>query len=389
MSAKRGRAGVTARADAVPSSHPALQDILGSHPEQVLTGKAALDIMSEVDKVMNPEGPKTELESMTAKDYYFESYSHFGIHEEMLKDEVRTKSYRDAIMQNGHLFRDKVVLDVGCGTGILCMFAAQSGARRVIGVDMSSIIEQAGAIVNANGFSDTITLVRGKVEEIELPHGIQKVDIIISEWMGYCLLYESMLDTVLFARDKWLAPGGIMLPDKAVMYVCGIEDSEYKQTKINFWDSVYGFDMSCIKKIALTEPLVDTVEAQQIATRVCSFKSIDMSTCTKDDLAFSVPYRFAATRNDFIHALVVYWDCGFTKGHKEIWFSTSPRSRTTHWRQTVFYLQEHLACSNGEVCLPCCVVSHNLINVADDFFFRLSKAISRLCQIKKTTVTWT
>lgn len=47
-----------------------------------------------------------------------------------------------------------------------------------------------------------ITLVKGKIEEIELP--VDKVDIIISEWMGYCLLYESMLDTVLFARDKWL-----------------------------------------------------------------------------------------------------------------------------------------------------------------------------------------
>jgi protein arginine N-methyltransferase 1 len=351
MSAKRGRAVAVGHANVAPQSQAALPDLLGSQPDKVVTGQAALDIMGEVDKLMNPEGPKTELESMTAKDYYFESYSHFGIHEEMLKDEVRTKSYRDAIMQNGHLFRDKVVLDVGCGTGILCMFAAQSGARRVIGVDMSSIIEQARSIIDANGFANTITLVRGKVEEIELPSDIQKVDIIISEWMGYCLLYESMLDTVLFARDKWLAPGGIMLPDKAVMYICGIEDSEYKQTKINFWESVYGFDMSCIKKIALTEPLVDTVDAQQIATRVCSFKSIDMSTCTKDDLAFSVPYRFAATRNDFIHAFVVYWDCGFTRGHKEIWFSTSPRSRTTHWRQTVFYLQEHLACTNGEVCI--------------------------------------
>lgn len=47
-----------------------------------------------------------------------------------------------------------------------------------------------------------ITLIKGKIEEVELP--VDKVDIIISEWMGYCLLYESMLDTVLFARDKWL-----------------------------------------------------------------------------------------------------------------------------------------------------------------------------------------
>lgn len=72
----------------------------------------------------------------TSKDYYFDSYSHFGIHEEMLKDEVRTLSYRDSIMHNKPLFKDKVVLDVGCGTGILSMFAAKAGAKMVIGVSL-------------------------------------------------------------------------------------------------------------------------------------------------------------------------------------------------------------------------------------------------------------
>ncbi len=70
----------------------------------------------------------------TSKDYYFDSYAHFGIHEEMLKDGVRTKAYRDAILNNKHLFKDKIVLDVGCGTGILCMFAAKAGAKHVYGV---------------------------------------------------------------------------------------------------------------------------------------------------------------------------------------------------------------------------------------------------------------
>jgi hypothetical protein len=60
-----------------------------------------------------------------------------------------------------------------------------------------------------------------------------QVDIIISEWMGYFLLYESMLDTVLYARDKWLVPGGMILPDKATLYVCAIEDEEYKHEKID------------------------------------------------------------------------------------------------------------------------------------------------------------
>ena len=95
-----------------------------------------------------------------------------------------------------------------------------------------------------------ITLIQGKIEEVQLP--VKQVDVIISEWMGYCLFYESMLSTVMCARDKWLvrlplyyyivtsllcvchhqAPGGIMLPDKANLYLCAIEDRKYKEEKI-------------------------------------------------------------------------------------------------------------------------------------------------------------
>jgi protein arginine N-methyltransferase 1 len=109
------------------------------------------------------------------------------------------------------------------------------------------------------------------MEEVELP---EKVDIIVSEWMGYALLYESMLQTVLVARDKWLVPNGIILPDKAVIQLVAIEDAEYKEDKINctdfhffyiaVWDNVYGFKMSSIKDAAFREPLVDTVDAKQV-----------------------------------------------------------------------------------------------------------------------------
>ena len=90
----------------------------------------------------------------------------------MLKDTVRTGSYKAAIVNNPHLFKGKYVLDVGCGTGILSMFAAKAGAKHVVGVcvvatqscpvlmtflsqiDMSNIIDQAQKIIQANGFSD-------------------------------------------------------------------------------------------------------------------------------------------------------------------------------------------------------------------------------------------
>jgi len=113
---------------------------------------------------------------------------------------------------------------------------------------MSNIIDQAQKIIEANGFKDSafdcilltpfvsnstlaITLVKGKLEEAELP--ITEFDIIISEWMGYFLLYESMLDTVLLARDKYLKPEGLIFPDTARLIFAAIEDQDYKEEKIN------------------------------------------------------------------------------------------------------------------------------------------------------------
>lgn len=144
----------------------------------------------------------------------------------MLKDNIRTKAYQDSILKNKNLFEGKIVLDVGAGTGILSIFAARAGAKHVYAVENANIAIHARNIIEKNGLSDLITVVKGKIEEIVLP--VEKVDIIISEWMGYFLLYESMLDCVLYARDKYLQPDGIMFPDRAVLYLASIEDEDYR-----------------------------------------------------------------------------------------------------------------------------------------------------------------
>lgn len=118
------------------------------------------------------------------------------------------------------------MLDIGSGTGILSLFAARAGAKHVYGIECSEIVHLARVIVEQNRFSDKVTFIQGKAEEVTLP--VEKVDIIISEWMGYFLLYESMLDTVIFCRDKWLVEGGLMFPDKARLFIAAIEDEDYK-----------------------------------------------------------------------------------------------------------------------------------------------------------------
>ena len=302
------------------------------------------------------DGTQSAKES-TSSEYYWDSYAHFGIHEEMLKDEVRTRSYMNAIEQNKHLFAGKIVLDVGCGTGILSMFAARAGARKVYAVECSNIVTQCRQIVKDNKLDDVIEVLQGKMEDITLP--VEKVDIIISEWMGYFLLYESMLDTVLYARDKYLKRDtGVIMPDKAVLYIAAIEDGEYKNDKIDFWDNVYGFDMSTIKNIAMTEPLVDVVDPKTIISNFKPILNLDLLTCTVEDLSFEADFKLKFTRNDFCHALVGFFECAFTQVHKPIIFSTSPSAKYTHWKQTVFYLTESLTVCAGEeleggvVCKP-------------------------------------
>ena len=125
--------------------------------------------------------------------------------------------------------------------------------------------------------------------------------------MGYCLFYESMLETILYARDKWLKPDGLLFPDRASLYICAIEDRQYKDDKINWWDEVYGFNMSCIRKVALTEPLVDVVDPKQVVSNSCLLKEVDLYTVTKEELAFSSTFSLQVRRQFNTLLLVIYY----------------------------------------------------------------------------------
>lgn len=205
-----------------------------------------------------------------------------------------------------------------------------------------------------------IELIQGKVEEVELP--VEKVDIIISEWMGYFLFYESMLNTVLFARDKWLIEGGIIMPDKANLYLAAIEDEYYKDEKIHFWEDVYGFDMSCIKEAAYSEPIVDVVEPRTLVTNHYRVKSVDIYTVKIEELTWESDFEIIAERDDKVHALIGYFDIRFSSGTKPVYFSTGPRCKYTHWKQTVFYLKDVIEMKKDEKLkghITCAPNKHN------------------------------
>lgn len=284
---------------------------------------------------------------------YFGSYAGFHIHEDMLKDKVRTEAYRDFIEGNPEIFEGKVVLDVGCGTGILSMFAVRAGAKHVIAIDNSGIIERAKEIAAENGLAEKITFIRGKAEQIEDLAGVaDKVDIIISEWMGYCLLFESMLPSVLFVRDRWLRPStGLVFPDISSLHLVGMSCPDYRKARVDFWkENVYGFKMTSIAKRVHFEPHVDHMQGHKVVTDSSKFFECDANVVKPEQLDFVSNFTLNVSEDSTIDALVTYFDIGFTKNaSKPIWFTTASTATETHWRQTVLLLEHPITVSKGDV----------------------------------------
>ena len=118
-------------------------------------------------------------------------------------------------------------------------------------------------LLDVPGVLTACRVVRRKVESIQLPAECAKVDVIISEWMGYALLYESMLDSVLHAQYRFLKPiGGIMAPSQTRMVLALCDPEAVIKKRVGFWKNVYGFDIPCMLEGVYDEGIVEAIPAE-------------------------------------------------------------------------------------------------------------------------------
>ncbi|CAM9556658.1 unnamed protein product [Discosporangium mesarthrocarpum] len=289
---------------------------------------------------------------------YFYSYSELDHQRQMLEDQRRMHAYRSAMVNNRGAFEGKTVLDVGSGSGVLAIFAAQAGARKVYAVEYTNMADHARTLVEGNGLSNVIEVIRGSAESILLP---EKVDVIVSEWMGYFLLRESMLDSVVVARDKWLKPDGIMFPSHARMVMALVDDQEEKDARgdelesslVGWQDLVeeakvhYGIDMKpltpayakeCEEYYSLNSAWRD-LKPEQVLSPPAVIKEMDLHTCTLEDTA---GVQTTKLEWQVLHphkqgnAVAGWFDVSF-RGRDEaplgfpVNLSTSPDAGYTHW----------------------------------------------------------
>ena len=238
----------------------------------------------------SPAGSPVESEHMqaTSKDYYFDPKARHEQHQQLIKCPVRQETLSHFIAQNRHNIEGKTVLVVGSGLGLLAMQCARSGgAKKVVGIDESSITHRATEVAVDNGLGDVCTYVKAKLgeegaeERIPLERG--EADVILCEWMGNLLSNEPIAKQMILARDLYLKKDGTIVPDTASLYITGCADEQYKADTLHYWDNVYGFRMHPMKKLVLECPVVSAVSPDQITTHHGLVHTLDAYTMTAED----------------------------------------------------------------------------------------------------------
>lgn len=303
---------------------------------------------------------------------YFCSYAYLYHQKQMLMDHVRMRAYHNAIMLNKKLFEGKVVLDVGTGSGVLAIWAAQAGAAKVYAVEFTDMANHARKMVEQNGVSHIVEVIQSSVEDLELPC---QVDIIVSEWMGYLLLRESMLDSVIRARNRWMKPEGSMFPSHATMYWASVSHEDDREGKHNEYTSsmrewgkfseemknLYSIDCSAISESFQKEQvdyyifssLWTELQVENVIGQPVVIKRLDLNTCTLVDALgvsstpFDITVPFPVRVSGFAGWFTVDFNGSIgSPVTRRVTLSTGPEVGYTHWGQQVFYLKTPVDCTS-------------------------------------------
>jgi protein arginine N-methyltransferase 1 len=184
------------------------------------------------------------------------------------------------------------------------------------------------------------------VEHLTLP---ANVDVIVSEWMGHCLLYESMLDSVLFARDAFLAEGGFLFPNRAKMEICAFAMNQKLSERFQFWDRIEDFALGYLNEVTRAQPAIEGLSVDDLVSSACTFVQLDLMTITGEDLSFDREFTITFERDCEISGFAVWFDIQFDGPDASSVLSTSPRAPLTHWQQTLFFLEQTAKVTGGEV----------------------------------------
>ena len=264
---------------------------------------------------------------------YFLQYASLEQQRWMISDEARTTAFAHAIAES--VKPGDVVIDVGAGTGILSLFAARAGARRVIAVERSGMAELARELIAHNGMQEQVEVFEGDAKDLVLD---EKADVIVSEWLGHMAYVENMFEVVRHIRDEHLKAGGLMIPSGVDLLLAPMDGrSLHEDDGPGFWlkGPIHGVDFSCFAEQEMALGFVKKLPLshEELLGPGTVVHELDTLTAKPGDEWSSGSVVLAVTRDGTVNGLAGWFSARLSPG---VLLDTSPHSTLTHWEHNFF-----------------------------------------------------
>jgi protein arginine N-methyltransferase 1 len=271
-------------------------------------------------------------------DAFRSALTQYGDFHAMLSDTVRMTAFERAIRQK--VKPGDVVVDLGAGTGILGFLAIRAGADKVFCIEKSDAIELSRAVAAKNGMTDRIVFLEANSKEVSLP---VKADVIVSETLGSFGVDENTLEFTADARERFLKPGGILIPQAISLHLAPVESTPIHD-KIEFWREIHGIDFTPARELFGRKLMVESIQPHDLLTEPGQFDRIDLYTETGEPRERKLLFKFK--RKGAVHGIGGWFDLELTE---DIHLSTAPGAPATHWKQAFFPILDRIRVIEGDL----------------------------------------
>jgi SAM-dependent methyltransferase len=256
----------------------------------------------------------------------------------MLKDRTRVEAYRRAVYET---VRPKdVVLDLGCGSGILALFACQAGAKRVYAIESEDVIDLARQICPRNGFQDRIVFIKERSFRVDLP---EKVNVLVTETLGTFGLDEGLVGSVLDARERFLDAGGSVVPARLLLSVVPIELPGFYDHMVEFWGKpCHGLDLTPVRRLAANYFHPIKIHEEAFLSAPTLLADLPLASVKTSDVQGEM--TFYASRRGFCHGLAGWFAADLVEGVR---LSNSPTNPDSHWGVAFFPFEQPVPIHRG------------------------------------------
>ena len=252
-----------------------------------------------------------------------------------------------------------VVADIGTGTGIFAMLACRFGAKRVYAIEPDDAIQVAREIAAANGFSDRIEFIQELSTKVALP---ERANVIVSDLRGVLPPYQHHMFSIADARERLLAPGGRLIPQRDTLWIAVTESQEvYLRCARPWGENTYGLDMDGARRIVTNTWSKRRIKPEQILLSPQVWATLDYNSVAEADIHGEITWT--VERPGTMDGVVVWFDATLAEG---IQFSNAPGEPDLIYGNAYFPLSAPVPLETGDTV----TVALHADLVRDDYVWR-------------------